>query len=476
LDARVPDTASVSAPDPREEKLTRYLKIMGLLLATVLSLVALATTRAGAVEEETSSAYYLAESVGSGETAKVDGEQIGTATTLTVGSQPPLECSSIKYTGTATDSGPATEEPLTITPEFSTCHVSFGGTKTATVTMNGCTLKIAPTATITESEVRHYLGDTDIACPEGKAIEVHIFNTSNSSDEKASTLCTYSVSAQENLSEITFTNDANTPSSADDVVADFNIGSIEVVRTSGSSLLCGATEQTATYEGEATLRATNAASEYVDAALENGKRFSFGSKSPTVVGEGTVYLATEKKALSCGSVQYEAAPNRSGVGTLLVKPSYSACGFGTLDAHVKFQGCEYENTILENFHAGPPRITTATLAIVCPKGNAIAVEVTDANKKVTCTLTIGAQKNPGGSVELMNGTALEPEDFSKNVLIWENKITGIEYEVKGDPDTCGKNQTLKDGTLEGAFTVRAFDHEANEVGIRVMGIFKHVVP
>ncbi len=448
---------------------------MGLLLATVLTLVALTTTRAGAVEEKTSSAYYLAGSIGSGETAKVDGEQIGTATTLTVGGLPPLTCSSIKYTGTATDSGPATEGPLTITPEFSTCHVSFSGTKTATVTMNGCTLKIAPTATITESEVRHYLGDTEIACPEGKAIEVHVFNTSSTVDEGASTLCTYSISAQGNLSGTTLTNKANTPTSADDIVGDFNIGSIKVVRTGGSSFLCGSTEQTATYKGEATLRATNAASEYVDAALEAGKSFRFGSKSPTVVGEGTVYLATEKKALSC-SVQYEAAPNSSGVGTLLVKPSYSACGFGTLDAHVKFQGCEYENTLLENFHAGPPRITTATLAIICPKGNAITVEVTDANKKSTCTLTIGEQKSPGGSVELMNGSALEPEDFSKNVLIWENKITGIEYEVKGDPDTCGKNQMLKGGTLEGAFTVRAFDHKANEVGIRVMGFAKHVVP
>jgi hypothetical protein len=454
--------------------MTRYLKLTGLAVAAGLIIAALTTTPAGAVEEKTIPAYYLAESVEAGETAKVDGEQIGTATTLTVGTLPSVECASIKYSGELPTSGPASESPLAITPEFSTCHASFLGTKTVTVTTNGCTLEVEPTATITESEVHHYLGDTDIACAEGQAIEIYVYNTSSSNDSGASVLCRFSISAQPSLSGTTFTNKANTPTSVDDVVTDFNIGSIKIARTSGGSLLCGASEQTGTYKGEATMRATNGASEYVEAAVESPKAFRFGSKLPTVVGEGTLYLETEKKALSC-TASFEASPKRSGVGTLIVSPSYSSCGFGTLAADVKVEECKYENTLLENFHSGPPRITTAKFKINCPAGKAIKVEVTNAKNELTCTLTLEGQEPAGGSVELMNGTALEPQDFSKNVLIWENKIFAVEYEVKGDEAECGKNEKHVDGTLEGAFTVRA-KKEGGEAGIRVMGIDKHLVP
>lgn len=456
--------------------MTRYLTISGLVLAAALALVVLSTTPAGAVEEKTLPAYFATEGISSEETVKLDGEQIGSATTLTVGSQPPLTCSSIKYSGAFAFTGPVSEEEVPITPEFTTCHVisSFFGTRTATVALNGCTLRIEPTATVTESEAVDHLGDTDIACPEGKTIEITVFNTASSNDEKVEPLCKYTVSAQSNLPGITFTNKVNTPSSANDIVADFNIGSIKVTRTSGSIFFCGAAEQTATYKGEATLRATNAVGGYVDALVKDEKHFRLADNSKTVGGAGIGELQTEKKRLVCNTASYEMAVTAFSIGTLQFKPSYSGCFFGSLNADVKFEGCEYKYTLEAFFHFGPPRITTATFSIVCGGGKPITVEATDANKKVICTLTLEAQTSAAGSVSFMNGSVKQSAKFSDESVILENKVSALEYEVKGDPTTCGQNKKLKDGALEGSFVIKATDHKSNSLGIRLFGANKHL--
>jgi hypothetical protein len=455
--------------------MTRYLTISGLVLAAALVLVVLSTTPAGAVEEKTLPAYFATEGISNEETVKIDGEQIGSATTLTVGSQPALTCSTIKYSGAFEFTGPVSEEEVPITPEFTTCHVvSALGTKTTTVAMNGCTFRIEPTATITESEAVDHLGDTDIACPEGKTIEITVFNTSSAEDKGAETLCKYTVSAQSNLSGITFTNKVNTPSTANDIVADFNLASIKVVRTTGSSFLCGAAEQTATYKGEATLRGTNAGSEYVDALVKDEKFFRLADNSKTVGGAGIGELQTEKKRLVCNTASYEMAVTAFSIGTLQFKPSYSGCFFGSLNADVKFEGCEYKYTLEAFFHFGPPRITTATFSIVCGGGKTITVEATDTNKKVICTVTLGAQTSAAGSVSFMNGSVKQSAKFSDESVILENKVSGLEYEVKGDPTTCGQNKKLKDGALEGSYVIKATDHKSNSLGIRLFGSNKHL--
>lgn len=275
--------------------MTRYLTFLGLAAAAaVLTLAALSTTDAGAVEEETGPGYFKTLALEAEETAKIDGEQIGT-NTITIGTLPALTCSSVKYNGAAVEGGVATEQ-LTISPEYGTCHVSVGGTKTATVTMNGCTYRLEATATITESGGQHVIGDTGIVCPAEKKIEAHVYNTEKESDEGASVLCTYEISGQSGLSGITLTNKTNTPSSVNDVVADFNVGSIKVVRKTGGELLCGPTEQTATYKGEATLRATNAASELVELQVDAKKSFLFDGDPAVAIGEGgSAEFVTEKK-------------------------------------------------------------------------------------------------------------------------------------------------------------------------------------
>jgi hypothetical protein len=449
--------------------------ILGVPLVALAAWAALSIANAGAVKEETTSAYYTATGIEAEETAAIDGEQIGAPTTFAIGGLAPLTCSSVKYSGEVGNAGSASEEPATISPEYGGCHIFTAlGTRTATVTMNGCTYQIEPTATRTESEQEHFLGLTDIVCPEGKAIEIHVYNTGASTDEGASTLCTFDIPAQSNLPGVTFTNKINTPASVNDLVADFGIVPIKVTRTTGSEPICGPPEPIASYNGQATLRATNEASEFVNAQIGNPKTFTLGRKAGAVIGDenGTAKLKTEKKELNCTVSKYEATPAAETVVELSFKPTYTNCTFGTLTTHADFKSCKYVYTILPELHTGP--FTTANFKITCNSGDKITFTATNEKKETTCTITYGEQ-GPVTEVQVKNKTGAKKTDAYTWYIVLTHKISTLEYEISGDPATCGKNEKLKGGTLEGGIDVRAYEKANKEVqkGIRVFGLRAH---
>lgn len=436
--------------------MTRKLTILGLAFATMLALAALATSPAGAVEEETKPADFTA-ALGSEETATIDGEQLGT-NTITIGSFPSLTCSSIKYNGEAVSEGPAFEQ-IRISPVYEACHVNvaFLGTRTATVTMNGCSLGIEATATVTESEERHLLGGTDIECPEGKKIEVHIYNTSNSSDEGASTLCKFDIESQFNLPGITLTNDTNTPTTVDDIVADFNITSISVVKTTGTESVCGKEKQTAVYKGEVTLKTTNEKAETVESSMQSTKRFQFGLAKPVLIGEGgSAELTTEKLKIKCTS-KYEATPGAQQVKELTIKPTYTGCKAepGNLDTDWDFQGCEYKQKLSPTFEVTAPKDihTPGPMEIICGGGKPIQITVTETGKVLKCTITLSAQAPAKSIVDMKNF-------FPKLALEWYdrffNTVKGLSYEPKGNATDCGQNKVLSDGELHGSLDFKAY--------------------
>lgn len=455
--------------------MARYLAILGVALAAVAAWTALSTSNAAAVVEETTSAYYTTTGIEAEETAAIDGEQIGAPTIFAIGGLAPLTCSSVEYNGEVGNSGSASEEPATISPEYSGCHIFTAlGTRSATVTMNGCTYQVEPTATRTESGQEHFLGLTDIACPEGKAIEIHVYNTESAFDAGVSTLCTFDIPAQLNLPGVTFTNKINTPTSVNDLVADFSIGLIKVIRTTGSESICGPPEPTAFYSGQATLRATNEANEFVNAQIGNPKTFTLGRNAGAVIGDenGTAKLKTEKKELNCTISKYEATPAAETVAELSFKPTYTKCTFGTLTTHVDFKSCKYIYTILPELHSGP--FTTANFKISCNSGDKITFTATNEKSEATCTITYNEQ-GPLTEVQVKNKTGAKKTDAYTWYIVLTHKISTLEYEISGDPATCGKNEKLKGGTLEGSIDVRAYEKADKKVqkGIRVFGLRAH---
>lgn len=447
--------------------MTRSLTVLGLVLAAAAAFIAFSTSPAGAVSEETLQAYYMAE-IEEDETAKVDGEQIGT-NTITVGSLPALTCSSVKYTGEALSEGPLSTEAR-LSPAFETCHViaPLLGTRTVTVTMNGCTFKVEATSTVTESEQEHFLGDLDIECSGGNKIEVHVYNTSSANDTGASMLCTYDIEPQADLTGITVTNQNNEPTSANDVVADFNVASIDVVRTAGSEAFCGPVNQTAVYKGEATLRATSEESEFVSVQQVRRKFFLFngGDKVLSVKGEGgKAKITTEKGAIECESVSYEGTPS-AGMrpNELHIFPEYNTCSFDGLIADVNFENCKYVHKLYEGFLKTPKktRHTTGPLQITCGAGESIKFKVTKKGTSETeCTFTVGAQ-SIAEMVKFKNKAA------AKDYVVFTNEITGLVYRVEGNEATCGKNNVDLSGTLDGEIQMNGYS-EGNQIHFEVFG-------
>lgn len=450
--------------------MSRYLPILG-ILAAVAALTALSPSSGGALAEETVQGYFVAE-VESAETADIDGDQLGPHT-FAVGALPPLICAVAKYTGGATTPGPASTN-VTISPTYEQCHTihPIFGTRTVTVTMNGCTFDIEATATVTEGGVEHFLGDPDIKCPVGKQIELHVFNTANPNDVGAGSLCTYDIAPQTDLTGVTFTNQHNEPTAVDDVIAEFNVASVDVIRTGGTEGICGPVSQTAVYQGQTTLRATTDAGEFVAAEVANKKRFLFegGAKALTFKGEnGSAKFTTEKGAIECTTVKYEGTPAGAQPDELTIKPTYTGCKFDNLTAHVEFNECTYTQKLSENFTrtvggAKRERHTTGPLEIVCGAGKSIKVKVTKkGTNEVECTFTFAAQ-TPGGVVDLKNVAG------AKRSVLFTNTVTKVAYEVEGNAATCGKNgEKLTNGQLHGEVDVKAYS-EAAQIHLQVIGI------
>lgn len=117
--------------------------------------------------------------------------------------------------------------------------------------MNGCAYVLTATTTVTEGGEKHFTAHTNVECPEGKQIEIHLYLNAGHTE----TLCTYDIKASENqgLTGITLTNAEGEPQ---DIIAALNVTGIKVTRTTGSEALCGKESNTATYAGEATLQLT----------------------------------------------------------------------------------------------------------------------------------------------------------------------------------------------------------------------------
>lgn len=438
--------------------MTRYLTILGLALTGAVALVALANPFAGAVEEATLPITYTF-GVEAEETAGIDGNQLGT-NLIAIGGNPPVTCESIEYNGEATSAGPEPER-VRIAPQYKTCHVIHPllGTRTVTVLMNGCAFEVDAQSTRTENEEEDPVGETDVACPAGKEIEVVIYNTGNPSHTGAATLCTYKIGAQSNLPGVSFTNLEG------EIVAHFNA---VLFKGSGSGF-CGA--ETAAYIGDATLRATDEANEFVFAQINLKKRFSFGNEfktAKTEVGPVATELKTEKVNVKCTTVNYEAKTLVQDTQEIAFEPNYSNCTALTGNTvHVENQGCKYKMKFSKDAEFAKGKAKTPTsFEIACGTGKEIKMTVTKAAEaKTECIITLPSQAGLG--------TVLFQNIFAKsgkeNRSTLTQEVTKINYEVKENPATCGKSELHKDGELVGDLVMKVFNEANNEVGVTIRG-------
>jgi hypothetical protein len=433
--------------------------VLVLALTATAALTALSTSTAGAVEEETLSAYFTTNGAYE-EPVKIDGSQVGT-NTFGLGGKT-VTCASATFSG-STVTQEVQSEQIELTPKYEKCHVVFLGlTKTATITVNECSYLFTATTTKTESEAIDYPVDfTSIKCPTGKQIEVHIYEGVENEEK---TLCTYDIKAQGPLSEINATNKANTPSTANDVVADLNVSSISVSNTKPSAF-CGSKEsETATYKGEITLQATTEAGASLDLSVAAAapKVFNFAGKKPSVLtGEkGSAELITEKGPIKCTEVHYEGTVATEEAAEVTIKPSYSNCTAFGLTTIVYFEGCEFIQTLVpKTTVTGKPTEThtTGPMHIECPEGTTITFTPTEGGKAI-CTISV-LPVGPGGTVDTKN---INPNkaNFDERYVRFTNTVEKVVYEVEGKPETCGENEVgFLNGELKGEVNVLAYKDE-----------------
>lgn len=228
--------------------MTRNLKALGLALVAALALGAMTASGASA-----SPALFTA-NVPAGQTASIDGSQVGVNTFTLNGLA--LTCATATANGKAITAGTSSTY-VTLTPAFGTCHVVVAGlTKLVTVTTNGCGYTFNATKNTGGFK---FSADLTIECPT-KPIEVHVYNAAVS---EATTLCTYDIGHQTVNDKIELTNEAGAPS---DVLAHVNVP--VTAHNTILSALCGQnTFEPAIYHGTVTLRATDEAGNFVNASV-----------------------------------------------------------------------------------------------------------------------------------------------------------------------------------------------------------------
>jgi len=224
----------------------RTLKAFGLLLVAALAISAM-TASASQAAEYTAGAYPATlDATSTGDTFSAFGQSV--------------KCESTKFDGELTKAS----ETLSITPTYEKCTAeSIIGKLPVTVTHNGCTYRFNKPA----GSKDNYTATTDVICPAGKVIEVHIYLNAGAHAE-GNSLCTLTIPPQTGLIGAKF---EITTKAINDVDVTGTLNNITAVQHR-NSFLCPAGTHTATASyaiaaAGVTVQGTNSKKELVSADI-----------------------------------------------------------------------------------------------------------------------------------------------------------------------------------------------------------------
>jgi hypothetical protein len=235
--------------------MTRNLKVLGVAMAAVFAMSALAASAAYGAAADFKVAEEGKEVAGTLNTSAKSAFQTFTTSTGKITCATPGGTASL--TG---QSGEITAENLS----FTNCHATALKLP-ATVDPNGCKFRF--TAGTFNGALPGSEGSVHLeGCEEGKGITVTIFS---GSDEPANLGCTIHVTEQ-TLNGISYVNGTNAATGKEDVTIKAAVkGEIKALFTAGPKNLCvnEHTETAGNYEGEVTVTATNNKGNAIDATV-----------------------------------------------------------------------------------------------------------------------------------------------------------------------------------------------------------------
>ena len=228
--------------------MSRNLKALGLALLAIVALSAVVSSVAQA-NNVTASKYPTVI------TGIDDQVEHGKLVKLVIGNGArSVECTVDTLEATLT----AETTAVTTTPTYDECFANTDTKIPATVTMNGCDYVLEATSKTT--------GQATVKCPEGKQIEVHIYeNAAKHAENKP--LCTYDIKAQPALPGVGIET-KNVGTATEDLTLNLQVKEIKTLSTIGSAIVCGIASGTtgnSTLSGSytATGETDNAAKEHV---------------------------------------------------------------------------------------------------------------------------------------------------------------------------------------------------------------------
>ena len=215
--------------------INRKIQTLGLAFAAVLAMGAVIASAAQATTLTASNP-----TTGAHEHATISASQIGNHT-FKFGIRESI-CSTAEFDGTLT----GTDEALTVTPTYSGCSTKpiLGVSFRITITHEGCTYVLhafEPYPKLT----------TDIKCPEGKKVTMHLYN--NADATHSSPVCTLTIgeTGNQNLATIEMVNSAAGVNPMDVVLKTTEVP----LTTDGTGGVCGGADQTLKLNGETTIKA-----------------------------------------------------------------------------------------------------------------------------------------------------------------------------------------------------------------------------
>jgi hypothetical protein len=229
--------------------MTRNLKVLGLALVAVFAFAAISASGASA-ETKIQAAWTATPD----ETVNITGFQVEGQYKFQLGGTGTTECD-VDFDGHT----PGKTTSLAMTPTYSKCQTTvFGISRPTTVTHNGCYL----TLTVHTFDDAIGAGQIHLLCPEGKKIEIHVFNDAAHTEVR----CTYTFEPQTigegisyaNMSEIGLKKTVTLFTSS---------APLKAKKSSGTLLQCGGSEFTANATGKTEIFAANSAGNQLDFEL-----------------------------------------------------------------------------------------------------------------------------------------------------------------------------------------------------------------
>lgn len=201
--------------------MTRILKSLGVAMAAIAAFAAVAASTASA---ETGALTSQGQAIVTGPQPAGIAFDIGAAPIFAV------NCGPAKLD--ATIEGPT--DPVTFRPTYNVCSAG-GGALPVTVTMNGCDYQLGFTKP-GSTEMPETTGRirAAIACPDGQAIQIHVYENAMRHAEGVS-LCTYHIAPQGPVPAGIYHNTAGMPPHVD---ANIN-AQFTARRTAGAEMVCG---------------------------------------------------------------------------------------------------------------------------------------------------------------------------------------------------------------------------------------------